>query len=190
MNVPISVIFLDIDGVLYNKDDDIDLRSKVRELFPTFEGEKYTSYHYDTAATHFFSATAVGHLEALIKRIPNVRIVLSSNWGEGKTLSQLREIFAKHAFSQLIIDKIPDKLNREEIKTYEGRGMERLTMERAMRIACYLEKHPEIANFVILDDRDIGLSKTFDKKFVHIKGKILSGEDVVQAAKILLDSKA
>lgn len=176
-----SVIFLDIDGVVFNRQDG-SVDEMASQLFPNQKGS-WTDDQCDIAATHLFDKMAMANLRKLIFNTRNISIVLSSSWRENHPVPKLRELFAACFFSNFIIDKTPDyisKLNPEErslVSSYSGRGEE---------IAYWLQKHPTITNFVILDDRDEGLSKDFREHFVKIDMyKLLTDTDIAKAREIL-----
>ena len=177
-----SIVFLDVEGVLYRKSSF--KHSKVEELFPDVKSHK--DYQYNIAATHFFDSRAVSCLETLLKKIPNVGIVVSSSWRLGYNVPLLKEIFALYSFSELIVGKTPDYLpnhGRDSeasvflTDTFYGRGRE---------IACWLEKHDEVKEFIILDDNDSGLSHSFSRHFVQVDdSKLLTEKDVKKAVELL-----
>jgi Leucine-rich repeat (LRR) protein len=175
-----SVIFLDIDGVLFDTRKQASILQKTTQLFPNSETSEFNSYHLDTAASHLFEPSAVSNLEALIKDVQNVGIVISSSWREKRSVEQLQEILQKHAFAKCIIGKTPDD-NDIEFENFisDLKG-------RAKEIAYWLSKHLEILYFVILDDIDIGLSESFPNNFVRINPiKLLSEDDVKKTKGIL-----
>ncbi|MES2273572.1 MAG: HAD domain-containing protein, partial [Chlamydiota bacterium] len=116
---PVLVVFLDIDGVLHHNRQDGSVQKVVAQLFA--DVKFHYSFHYDTAATHLFDPNAVSNFEKLIQKNEGLGIVLSSNWREGKSTVQLREIFSKYAFSKYIIDKTPDRISREEAELLNPR---------------------------------------------------------------------
>jgi HAD domain in Swiss Army Knife RNA repair proteins len=162
-----SVVFLDIDGVLFHNAQDGSVGRKVCELFPG--KDIYTDFECDIAATHLFDKTALSHLEKLLLE-EDALVVLSSSWKDGKSVSKLKRIFAACFFCNRIIDKTP------------GEGY----APRCDEIAEWLSEHPGITNYVILDDRDEGLSQRFENNFVRVDiRKLLTGSDVEKAKKIL-----
>ena len=176
-------MFLDIQGVLYNKSSLI--HSKVEELFP--ESKSRRNYHYNIAATHYFDPKAVAHLETLLEKTPNVGIVISSSWRMGYNLEALREIFSLYNFSKFIIGKTPDDLSSDGDGSRVSAFAMRKFTGRALEIACWLENHPEVVRFVILDDYDSGLSKGFPAHFIETDARKLLTEDDVAKAFELLD---
>lgn len=174
-----SVIFLDIDGVLFDDPSRHPIQKQAIKLFsPGINYSNFMSIHYDTAATYFFKPAAVANLNHLIQKT-NAKVVLSSNWRENRTQSQLKELFAKHSFSNVIIDKTPDEVI--EVSTFTGRAKE---------INAWLLNHPEITSFVILDDYDKGLSVGYPNNFVLVDWRsLLTMEDVEKAIKIVNSNK-
>jgi hypothetical protein len=113
------VLFLDIDGVLYNTPDQDGVFTKVKELFP--DATTYDNRKCSIAASYFFNKKALTNLDELINEIEKtgkVWIVISSAWreGEGRTVDDLRtKFFHIHNFSKYIIDKTPE--NREKYRS-------------------------------------------------------------------------
>lgn len=166
------VIFLDIDGVLFTPRHDGSIQKQLRKLYP--EKTNFEPMHYDIAATHLFDTKAVSNLDQLIGKT-NAKIVISSDWRRNLTVDQLTEIFAKHSFSKVIVDKTPDMVVEESI-----------LMGRAKQINAWLLHHPTVLSFVILDDCDEGLSKQYPKNFVRVNYRnLLTADDVIKAAQIL-----
>jgi hypothetical protein len=74
------VIFLDIDGVLYNTPDQNAVFKKAQELFPQIE-DCYDNRVCSIAASHFFNKQALKNLDHIIAEIEKIRkvsIVISS----------------------------------------------------------------------------------------------------------------
>jgi len=195
-NVVKPLIFLSIDRVLYKGGSDYPIVEKAQELFPDImDYRDFKSIHYDTAATHFFNPRAVSNLEKLISAT-NACVVITSSWRENRTIPELIKIFAKHSFSQWIIDKT---LFRAEIdKAEEKSSAEKVEGKsaakgKAREIDYWLKNHPDIANYVILDELDSNLydnlSATFPKRFVQIDpSELLSDVNVTAAIKILAET--
>jgi len=128
-----KIIFLDIDGVL-NCAESFKKRMKLvakREL--DYHRFDWPSFPY------------VGHLNSIIEAT-NAKIVISSTWRllhpldgndfSGRCTSGLRDIFKLTGILGEIIDKTPEFINR-------FRGYE---------IKAWLKDHPEVKNYVIIDD--------------------------------------
>lgn len=110
-----------------------------------------------------------------MQEVGEAAIVVSSNWRKGKSVEMLKgSVFAMHSFSKIIIDKTPEEIHEKDDKT----GLS----NRAGEIASWLEKHPEVTNFVIFDDEDNNLSERFPENFVHVNiRKLLTDSDVDKA---------
>lgn len=174
-----SVIFLDIDGVLYQRCDyDNSVDEIARKLFPAVIGDRFNNFQSSKAHSHLFHPPAVENLETLVQTVKNVAIVISSDWRQNHTVSQLKEIFANHKFSTFIIDKTPESTDQG----YKDFRSEQNLSDRAAEIAYWLHTHPQIKSFVVLDD----LEDAFPKNFVHVdRDKLLTKEDIQKAQEIL-----
>lgn len=173
MSSPISiidrapfVIFLDIDGVLYNTPDQNGVFKKVDELFPN--AKSYDNRVCSIAASYFFNKEALNNLDKIISELEKtkkVSIVISSAWREGRTVEELRKtFFGIHNFSKYIIDKTPKKISKEKINDYCSKGWH-YSHCRAAEIQYWLKEHPEVVDYLILDDIDDHLSSHFGEKF-------------------------
>jgi hypothetical protein len=180
-NVVSSVIFLDIDGVLFHRRMDGSVKQMASQLFPSHTGP-WKDEQCDIAATHLFDQNALSILKKLTLVSKNIAIVLSSSWREKQSVPKLRTIFAACFFSNLIIHKTPDRTDKEYMK---GKSLVS-DHSRAKEIAYWLKNHPTIKNFVILDDEDRGLSDSFSEHFVQTDaGNLLTDGDAEKARKIL-----
>ncbi len=201
---PLSIIFLDIDGVLIDGRDRDPLRTWIQEKLVELFGKKdaryrdYTDLERRIATSHFLSRPAIANLEKLIERVSTVRsvaIVLSSAWRLDGTLDEIKNrIFATESFSRLIIDKIPDddwwriRKNEKELSpiALEKYGFPLRT--RGAQIDYWLrENHKEwsVDNFVIIDDVDDEISVRHSDHFVEVH-KLLSESEAKKAYDILV----
>lgn len=157
-----KVIFLDIDGVLNSEE---------------FFVERAQNYRYDEYRKAGCSPrvsrqlcsldnVAIANLNHLITQT-GAKIVVSSTWRADDP--ELQEIFA--------IVGIP---------AYIGITPYTETRHRGLEINYWLDKHPEVENYVILDDDNDMLNKQFEH-FVQTDAykRGLSLENVEQAIKIL-----
>ena len=130
------VLFLDFDGVLnsmqsatfwHNKRD----QSKwENEMYSSWEG---TLFEY---LAHEFCPIAMSNMEELMRRCPDVKIVVSSTWRLRNDVDALKKILAP---SKLISDAIIDRTDS-------------LDGPRGNEIKAWLDKHPEVSQYVIVDD--------------------------------------
>ncbi|NHZ85707.1 MAG: hypothetical protein GWP19_07485 [Planctomycetia bacterium] len=118
-----KVIFLDIDGVLVTRNS-----------------IKYQYLNFPDDADIQFGKKAVKNLNKLI-RFTKARIVISSTWRLFHSLEELQNIFKKQDIKGEIISTT---------------SVEKATIEedipRGQKIADWLEQHPEIKQYVIIDD--------------------------------------
>lgn len=118
-----KVIFLDIDGVLVTRNS-----------------IKYQYLNFPDETNIRFSKKAVKNLNKLI-RLTKAEIVISSTWRLFHSLEELQNIFEEQ------------KIKGEIISTT---SVEKATIEedipRGQKIADWLEQHPEVEQYVIIDD--------------------------------------
>ncbi len=181
------VIFLDIDGVVYNGPNQDGVSKKALELFPNQPNSRKS---LDIAATHFFDNKAIENLNVYICQIEKTKvasIVLSSAWRTKRDIPEIKEVFSKHNFSKYIVSKTPDDLNptanrlycRDEVHTKSQYQFESC---RATEIQYWLNQHPEIIQYVILDDNDNHLSQAFEDRLILTKYQTLFDEKTLQKA--------
>ena len=148
-----AVIFLDIDGVLQPGQNQRrfrhDLDALKRELADELDNEVYLELDkYDLGAIRYdWEAEAVELLRRLCVDF-DAQIVVSSDWRRGKSVATLKEYFHVQGLGDHVRDKTTDER--------EAFG------ERAEEIREYLDTHPEIARFVIVDDQ---YQQEFEERF-------------------------
>lgn len=118
-----KVIFLDIDGVLVTRNSII---------------YQYLNFPDDTDIR--FSKKAVKNLNKLI-RLTKAKIVISSTWRLFHSLEDLKNIIKKQGISGEIISTT----SVEKATIEEG-------IPRGQKISDWLEQHPEVEQYVIIDD--------------------------------------
>lgn len=146
-----KVIFLDFDGVLnshqsatfwHNKRDQ---KQWNNELYQQWQGslKEYLAFE--------FCPIALSNVEELFRRVPDLKIVVSSTWRFGETPETLAKILAPAKLvAGAIIDVTPsfrDGCRGDEIKYW-------------------LDHHPEVTDYVIIDD-DADMLEDQKKNFVH-----------------------
>lgn len=119
-----KIIFLDIDGVL-NSVDWYKRRTKQQQLSHDFE--------LDVEAMHLY--------DEIVEKT-GAKVVLSSTWRLSDTWRQ--DLERQGLNTNAIIDRTP-RLPRPINTGYEY-------CERGKEIAAWLEEHPEVERYVILDD--------------------------------------
>jgi hypothetical protein len=140
-----KVIFLDFDGVL-NSSASFRLMSRKKD-----EGK------FDGKIHEHLCELATNNFQMLLKRFPEVKVVISSTWREYYDLDWLREKLNSFAVDgSRVIDRTP-KL-RDRIWTSVDRGVE---------IDDWLSKHPEVTHYVILDDNSDMTEYQKANHFVH-----------------------
>jgi hypothetical protein len=176
--MPKNVVFLDIDGVLQPvyrqnrfKHDLEALRHMLAEKYQIPEYEHYDKY--DLGAIFYdWDQQSVENLKLLLKETQSL-IVLSSSWRRSTPIQVMNNYFRLHDLDSLIIDYTP--------------LISQAT--RATEVATYLNSHPEITNFVILDDDDSGFSSDFPQQFVYTgKESRFTNEHLRKALNVLSES--
>ena len=147
-----KVLFLDIDGVMQPTNqrfygNRFKLPPEERERFPKMIAEKTGIEHLkvlnknDVAAVYLdWHETAVKNLKSILEGCtPNVEIVLSSSWRETRSMQDLKALFAIHGLDGYLVDACPTDL----------------FCTKAQGIEMYLEEHPLLRNYVIVDDENL-----------------------------------
>lgn len=178
---PLYVIFLDIDGVLLSYSDKFNsnknpLKKSIEDAeshdaFLRLKSNSYSNNYWSIVLAHHFSKRALANLDSLIKRVETVakpQIVISSSWRRERTVEELITIYFKmHSFAKYIIDKTSDKV---------------LSRDRSEEIQDWLNQHPEVQHYVILDDEYEDLLQRFLKRFIHVNDLHLLSENDVERA--------
>lgn len=155
------VVMLDIDGVL---------NSSAYLLRPDV---------LDELEAGAIDPILVARLNRLVAATGAV-VVVSSSWRYGRTVDRLREILESRGFIGVVHDKIPDFSKRTES------GNLYASPERGDEIRGWLDEHPEVTAFVVLD-YDSDMAAVRDR---HIKtsshGGGLLDEHVDRAIAMLL----
>ena len=128
-----KVIFLDFDGVL-NSAASFVLEARFRKENKVFDDlcpVNETLCHICTS-----------NFRHILDEVPDVKIVISSSWRNLFELEWLKDKLQEYKIPRdFVIDKTP------VVRMFGDRGEE---------IAEWLKEHPEVTNFVILDDNYIG----------------------------------
>lgn len=157
------VIFLDIDGVLFNNPMDGSVQKRVEERWKDKgpSPDPYPCIECDRAAVDLFDREALNTLDHFIRTVQNtgkkVGIVISSAWREEKTVALLKDLFSPHSFSTFIIDKTVDRLQGADDNS------------RGAQIQHWLNNNKDkynVKDFVILDDVDNRIFRLFGDKFI------------------------
>ena len=184
---PSKVLFIDIDGVL---NSDAFFSSKYHDRLLLSRGEHGTLHDPRACA-----------LLGKIKKATNCKIVMSSSWRcfyfsknpHAKFLAKpLKKELKKNGI--IIRDKTANEFDKEYANKYESwfssENSEpfKITQffERGLQIKCYLNRHPEIKNFAILDDDSIDL-ELFGDNFVRTNCMVgLTEKEVEKVIKLLI----
>lgn len=175
-----KVIFLDIDGVMNSKTWYTKMRAKNWEWYHM--AGKYLAYS--------INPRAVVLLNSIVEQT-GAKIVLSSSWRLGPPLCSLQEDFKKLNID--IFDKTPcwgEYGVTDWKKEIDENGISKIKIiPRGEIIDKYLSEHPEVENYVILDDID-EFTKEQYSHFVQIKMEHgLTKRHVTKAIKILNEVK-
>jgi len=126
----------------------------MRVIFLDIDGVLWTQLPLDAAADTF-SADSVDQLNRILRAHPDVRIVISSAWRHMHPLGWLQDHFESQGID-------PEKI--VGITPY----MSDMTSVRGNEITRWLGLHPDVTDFVIVDDdSDMGylMDRLFQTKF-------------------------
>jgi hypothetical protein len=131
-----KVLFLDFDGVLNSHQSAVFWHSKRDQT--KWETEMYSDWggSLKEYIAHEFCPIALSNMDFLCSRNPDLKVVVSSTWRIGETVDSLKKILypAKHV-ANAIIDVTPH-----------------FSRHRGEEIQRWLDEHPEVTNYVIVDD--------------------------------------
>lgn len=138
-------------------------------LFLDWDGVINPYFHF--SHTGDFSKVCCGHIRDLLIKEPNLRIVISSEW-RIKGLKACQDILQENGIDKTKIIGITDLPAHD-------RGL-----DREHHIEKYLREHPEIENFVIIDD--LAEIPDLKKHYVITNSYIgVTQTDIEKAIKIL-----
>ncbi len=166
-----NVLFLDIDGVIqpytqkrfkHNLDE---LKERLtKELNPVFSN----ICKYDTGAAYYdWHPTAIANLRYLCEHF-DLQIVVSSAWRRSRSLEELKALFSIYGLQDYIVDKTV-------ILSKGGRESE---------IQMYLDEHPEIERYIVVDDmylsehfpnNKVWTNSYLNQSLMHLATTILEG---------------
>jgi hypothetical protein len=112
----------------------------MRVLFLDFDGVIVTAHDRFTAGDQF----AVFNLNR-ITDATGANLVVSSSWRSGYSLEALKELLKKWGVTGEVIGVTPD----HTVSTTRGLYV---ATERGHEIQAWLDAHPEVSEFIILDD--------------------------------------
>jgi hypothetical protein len=157
-----KVVFLDIDGVLQpmssqkrfkyvGSNFDLGYMPELyKQLYEKY-GVDYAQYNrYDVAAVYYdWDKNAVVELKRILD-VTGAKAVITSSWRETKTLSCLVDLFKLYDLGEYIVDITPIESKDPAVRA----RMENLNIHdvRAAEILEYVDRHPEIKKWVVIDD--------------------------------------
>lgn len=159
---PWRVIFLDVDGVLNSH--------------PFLHGLEGTTWN--DSDEHMLDPVAVALLQELVDRT-GADVVLSSSWRYDHTPAEMQAMLTAAGCQVAVVGATPTAL--EDINVPCGQ-----TRQRGHEIATWLEEHPGVDAFIILDD---------DADMAHLGHRLvqttfavgLTPEHVERAVRMLLE---
>jgi HAD domain in Swiss Army Knife RNA repair proteins len=176
---PLSIIFLEFEGVLFETKIDKN-RDKQSE---------------------WMDPIAVGHLMHVIEeiqKIANVGLVITSSWRNHHNLDELKQMLEKQPFAKSIFDKTADdagSLQSDENNTCYKKYEFYFGSSREKQIEYWLLDHKKllgVQRFVIIDqmknDEDHRISKLFPGQLVKCD-KLLTAKQAKKMISILSEEK-
>jgi hypothetical protein len=138
-----KVIFLDFDGVL---------NSQSSFIYEDARRKKHKEQGVKGRVNETLSVECAAVFQELLNIYPEVKIVVSSTWRIIFNLDELRQKFEEyHIDGSRIID----------------RTGQRNDGDRGLEIQDWLNLHPEVAHYIVIDDNDWGIVQAHPpEKFV------------------------
>jgi HAD domain in Swiss Army Knife RNA repair proteins len=138
-----KVIFLDFDGVL---------NSATSFLYESNRRNKNKEQGVKGAVNETLSFQQCAALQVVLDHYPELKIVISSTWRELFSLDWLKEKLASyHIDSSRVIDRTPS-----------SRGG-----DRGLEIQRWLTDHPDVTQYVVIDDNNWGIRAYHNDYFVQ-----------------------
>ena len=181
-----KVLFIDIDGVINSSQGyDLMFREKGRKRYCDDYSalkQEYIDKGFDKDIAHDialsleFDPMCISNLRKIIELVPDVKFVLSSTWRLG---------YNGGAESGLIFSRFPDIQERFIDRTkrlFDDKGQ---TRQRGDEILEWIERHPEVESFAVIDDD--GDMDAVRKNFIHVDSMTgLTVNHAYMAQRILL----
>ena len=183
-----KVIFLDIDGVLNNEKHAKEMFNKVKQ------GELESDIYYSCWDLPYKDTLLP--LQKIIKET-GAKIVLSSSWRfSHDRIVKLNTIFSTYGFQVFATTDNGAWISwLEELgfdttkchRKYTNKYNEEYTTDRGAEIMLWLNNHPEVTNFVILDDEISDIKMYYPNNYVQTDfyGEALNMECAEKAISIL-----
>jgi hypothetical protein len=157
-----KVIFLDNDGVVCLSTEWGGRKKKKLKYLKEFPGIEILPAYIKMDN---FNDKAVKILNSILEQT-GAEIVVSSDWKLYCTLDELKEMFTKYGVSKSPIDTTPNIPLKYDKNYYTA---EELAEYRIMEIKQWLKDHPEVTQWVAVDDLPL------DEKFGAISGNSNGG---------------
>ena len=161
-----KVIFLDNDGVICLANNWGSRFKKTRAYSNPNPGGERTipvEFRFDN-----FDTTAIKVLNEILKET-GAEIVVSSDWRHHATLEELGEYYLSQGIMKapISVTHNTEDINAELWKILRHRAD--IELERSIEITDWLNKHPEVTNWVAVDDLNMSV-KYLSGLFTHKDG--------------------
>jgi hypothetical protein len=152
-----KIVFLDIDGVLQpytqKRFDHLEETDELnRQLLEKYNVD-YSLYDlYDVGAVYYdWDITAVAELKRILDTT-GAKIVISSDWRD-KTIDRMVDLCRIHNLDDYIVGATTTKQIEPDVK--KNKKYNHLENSRSVEILMYLEAHPGVKNYVVIDDMNL-----------------------------------
>lgn len=141
-----KVLFLDFDGVINSYQSSCFWHNKRDQQY--WENGLYSSWQgtIKEYLAHEFCPIALSNLEELMREEPELKIVVSSTWRLGETIESLQKILHPAGLVANAIIGITPHFRWQKNKQELGEA------QRGHEIQDWLDRHPDVTNFAIIDD--------------------------------------
>jgi hypothetical protein len=133
-----KILFLDIDGVLITEASARYYRWLDKDAPESDKGWRT------------WCPIATNNLRILLDRVPDLQIVLSSSWRTGRTIKECADLLEEN------------DIDRTRMVGRTGATVD--SQPRGIEIQLWLDEHPEVIRFAILDD-DSDMAHLMDRLF-------------------------
>lgn len=162
-------VFLDNDGVVCLSSEWGGHKKKKLKYLKEFPGTDEKDMPAFVKMDNF-NDKAVKVLNSILEQT-DVEIVVSSDWKLYCTLDELKEMFTKYGVIKQPIDVTPS-IPLKYDKQYYTEG--ELAEYRINEIEMWLKEHPEVTQWVAVDDLPLGLIDTFENSFGGLTNFVLT----------------
>ena len=163
-----SILFLDLDGTICLSNNWGGRFKKYREYLIKNPGIPVNKCPVDIRFDNF-DTKAIKVLNEILTET-DVDIVVSSDWRHHATLEELGEYFLSQGIIKTPIDVTPKTKDIDPKWWKSFQNLANIEHERVIEIKYWLSQHPEVTNWVAVDDLNLGIYEPYSGDIFNENG--------------------